>query len=120
MFVIGDILITIANVLHMLFGLYQWVIFAAVLVSWFRPQPSQEFMRTLLIVIHRLTEPLFFEVRKRLPRSFMATGLDFSVLIVWLIIFTADMLSYRILINIGMRLSLGSLQQGATDVLPQM
>lgn len=120
MFIIGDILITTANVLHMVLGFYQWIILASVLISWFQPRPNNDIVRTLLIVVHRMTEPLFFQVRKRMPRALLSTGMDFSSMIVWISIFSIDMLSYRILMNIGVRLSMGSLQQGASDLLPQM
>lgn len=105
MFILGDILITLANIIHVVLNFYQMVILAAVILSWVRPQPSNDVIRQILQMISRLTEPLFSWVRAKLPRSFMSTGMDFTPMIVWLGVMALDTLLWRILTNIGVRLS---------------
>lgn len=107
MFIVGDILVTLANILSVLFGSYQFIVLIAVIISWVRPNPDNELIRGILRVVIQLTEPVFRWVRKRLPRSWFATGLDLTPLIVLLALYAANMLLFRILMNIGIRLSSG-------------
>lgn len=107
MFIVGDILITLANTLSILLGTYQFIVLIAVIISWVHPNPDNELIRGILRVVIQLTEPVFRWVRKRLPRSFFATGLDLSPLIVLLALYAANMLVFRVLMNIGIRLSSG-------------
>lgn len=107
MFILGDILITVANILHAVLQFYQFVLLASVIVSWIKPQPSNDIIRQILIIIAKLTNPVFYEIRKRLPQSFFSTGLDFTPMIAWLGVMAIDMLTFRILTNIGLRLSHG-------------
>lgn len=116
MFILGDILITAANILHIIFTLYQWVIIAAVIISWVRPSPSNDIVRSILIVVKRLTEPLFGWVRSKMPKSFLSTGLDFTPIIVLLAVYAIDMLTYRILMNLGVRLSMGVTAETPQDI----
>ena len=116
MFIIGDILVTAANVLHIILGIYQFVVIAAVIISWVRPAPSNDIIRTILIVINRLTEPLFGWVRRKLPKSFLSTGLDFTPLIVLLAVYAVDMFTYRALMNLGIRLSMGVTTDTPQDI----
>jgi len=118
MFILGDVIITVANVIHIIFSLYQVVIFVAVIMSWIRPNPQVEFVRTILIVITRLTEPVFSWVRQKLPKSFLSLGIDFTPIIVLIAVYAADSLLYRILMNIGIRLSLGATTPDSPQDLP--
>lgn len=120
MFILGDILITAANIIHIVFVLYQWVVIAAVIISWVRPTPSNEIIRTILVVVGRLTDPLFNWIRQKLPRSILSTGLDFTPLIVLLAVYGADMLIYRILMNLGIRLSMGVTSGDAVQGIPTL
>lgn len=108
MFIIGDILITVANILHIVLNMYVWIIFAAVIISWIRPSPDNEIVRSILVIIGRLTDPVFYRVRQKMPRQLLTTGIDFTPMLVWLAVVAVDMLTYRILMNIGLRLSTGT------------
>ena len=77
MFVFSNILYAIAQVLLTLLEIYFWVIIAAAVVSWVRPDPYNPIVRTL----HALTEPVLYRVRKWLPFTFIS-GIDFSPVVV--------------------------------------
>ncbi len=81
MFIVGNILSAIAQVLDMLLSLYMWIIIARAVLSWVNPDPYNPIVR----FINQATEPVLYQVRRYLP-SF--GGIDFSPLIVlFLIVF---------------------------------
>jgi len=77
MFVFGNIITGIAGVLSTLCTIYKWVLIAAVILSWVRPDPYNPIVRTL----YALTEPVLYRVRKLLPFTY-AAGIDFSPIVV--------------------------------------
>jgi YggT family protein len=58
-----------------------WIVIAGAVLSWVNPDPYNPIVR----FIHRATEPVYYQIRKRLPVNF--GGLDVSPIIVILIIF---------------------------------
>lgn len=80
MFVIGNFLAAIAKILDIALTLYMWIIIARAVVSWVNPDPHNPIIRFL----NRVTEPVLYQVRRRLPISF--GGVDFSPILVLLII----------------------------------
>jgi YggT family protein len=60
-----------------LLQLYSWVIIAAALISWVSPDPRNP----IVMLLHRLTEPVLAPVRRLLP-PWKTGGLDLSPLIV--------------------------------------
>lgn len=107
MFILGDILIVAATILHYVFSFYQFVILAAVILSWVRPAPTNDIIRNILYAIHRLTDPVFAWVRMRMPAGLRNTGLDLSPMIVLLVLMGVDMLTYRVLMHTGIYLTMG-------------
>lgn len=81
MFVLGNFLTAIAKVLNVVLTLYMWVIIARAILSWVSPDPYNPIVR----FIHNITEPVLYQVRKRIPLSF--GGIDFSPILVLLAIF---------------------------------
>lgn len=79
MFIVGNILSAIAQVLDMLLSLYMWIIIARAVLSWVNPDPYNPIVR----FINQATEPVLYQVRRYLP-SF--GGIDFSPLIVLFLI----------------------------------
>lgn len=77
MFVVDNILFAVAQVLLTVLKLYFWIVIAAAVVSWVRPDPYNPIVRTL----YALTEPVFYRIRKWLPFTF-AMGIDFSPIVV--------------------------------------
>ena len=77
MFVVDNVVFAIAQVLLGLTKVYFWIIIAAAVVSWVRPDPYNPIVRTL----YALTEPVLYRVRKWLPFTY-AAGIDFSPIVV--------------------------------------
>lgn len=73
MFILANILSAIVYVFDTLIWLYMIIVFAACLVSWFRPDPYNPIVRLL----HNLTEPVFWRIRKWLPFVYVR-GIDFA------------------------------------------
>ena len=81
MFIVGNILSAIAQVLDMLLSLYMWIIIARAVLSWVNPDPYNPIVR----FINQATEPVLYQVRRYLP-SF--GGMDFSpIIVLFLIVF---------------------------------
>ncbi len=73
----------IAYLIYTVLDLYEWVIIAAVLVSWLAAfnviNEHNNFVRTALRILYNLTEPVFRPIRKVIPP---VSGLDLSPLVV--------------------------------------
>ncbi|MEW5913782.1 MAG: YggT family protein [Thermodesulfobacteriota bacterium] len=66
--------------INWLLGAYMWVLIAAAVISWVRPDPSNPIVRFLYAV----TEPVLWRVRRIIPTNF--GGIDLSPLLVILAI----------------------------------
>ena len=82
----GYFLIAVAKILGLLINLYTLIVAVAVLLSWVKPDPYNPLVRTL----HQLTEPVFGRVRRFLPKILFRTGLDFSPILVLIILIFLD------------------------------
>jgi YggT family protein len=80
MFIIGNFISAVADVLYWFLNIYMWIVIIAALISWVNPDPYNPIVRFL----YSVTEPVFGMVRRRLP--FPPMGIDFSPLIVLLVI----------------------------------
>jgi YggT family protein len=80
MFVLGNFVDAIAEVLRIVLTIYMWIVIISALISWVNPDPYNPIVRFLFSV----TEPVFATVRRLLPFPYM--GIDLSPLIVLLII----------------------------------
>lgn len=80
MYVIGYFLYALATILNYALVFYMWIIIARAVLSWVSPDPYNPIVR----FIHNVTEPVLYQVRRRLPFGF--SGIDFSPLLVLLAI----------------------------------
>lgn len=80
MFVMANFLTAIAVVLDYALTLYMWIVVAGAVLSWVNPDPYNPIVR----FINNATEPVFYQIRRRLPVSF--GGIDISPIIVILAI----------------------------------
>lgn len=94
---IGYIIIAIAKMLHLILNIYTFIIVIAVILSWVRPDPHNPIIR----IIHQITEPVFYRVRRIMPRALFRTGLDFSPIIVLLILILLDTVVVNLLFDLG-------------------
>ena len=98
MFVLGNFLGAIAGVLDIVLTIYMWIVIISALISWVNPDPYNPIVRFLFSV----TEPVFATVRRLLPFPYM--GIDFSPIIVLLIIVFMQQFLVRTLHQIAMNL----------------
>ena len=78
MFVISNLLIAVAEVLRWVLNIFMWIVIARAILSWVNPDPYNPIVR----FIHNITEPVLYQIRKRIPLNF--GGIDFSPVIVLL------------------------------------
>ena len=80
MLVFRNLLIAVATVLEYVLIFFMFITIARAVLSWVSPDPYNPIVR----FIHNVTEPVLYQIRKRLPM--MYGGIDFSPIIVILII----------------------------------
>jgi YggT family protein len=78
MFVISNLLIAVAEVLRWVLNIFMWIVIARAILSWVNPDPYNPIVR----FIHNITEPVLYQIRKRIPLNF--GGIDFSPIVVLL------------------------------------
>jgi YggT family protein len=83
MFILGYFLTALAGVLNIVLTVAMVVVIARAILSWVSPDPHNPIVR----VINQLSEPVLFPVRRRVPYF---AGIDFSPIIVLMIIFFLD------------------------------
>ena len=74
--------------IHSLLYLYMWVVIIRVLISWINPDPYNPIVQFLRMV----TDPAIDRTRRLLPRFFWSTGIDFTPLILILLLQVAMLL----------------------------
>ena len=84
MFVAGNLILALANLLHLVLQAYFWIIIARAILSWVNPDPFNPIVRFL----YRVTEPVLRPIRHRLPT--LSIGIDLSPMVVILAIFFLD------------------------------
>ncbi len=86
-------LLAIIEILIMLLWALSWIIIAQAIISWLVAfnvvNTHNDFVRSLLAALDRITDPLYRPIRKILPDF---GGLDFSPLVVLLIIWALQRL----------------------------
>ena len=80
MYFIGNFISAFAYILNMVLTIYMWIIVARAVLSWVNPDPYNSIVR----FINNITEPVLYQVRRRLPVTF--GGIDFSPFVVLLAI----------------------------------
>jgi YggT family protein len=81
MFIAGNFLSALAEVLNWVLWAYMWIIIIRALLSWVNPDPWNPIVQFLI----RATEPVLAPVRRWLPT--WRWGIDFSPLVVILVIY---------------------------------
>ena len=80
MLVLRNLLIALATVLNYALTIFMFITIARAVLSWVSPDPYNPIVR----FIHNVTEPVLYQIRKRLPMMF--GGIDFSPIVVILLI----------------------------------
>lgn len=98
MFIIGNFLAAVAKIIDIALTLYMWIIIGRAVISWVNPDPYNPIVRFLTAI----TEPLLYPIRRRLPLSL--GGMDFSPIIVILVIIFVQSFLVRSLAELAMRM----------------
>lgn len=77
----GELIMIVAQAVHLIFTIYIYIIVARAIISWVNPDPYNPIVRFL----HSATDPLLYRIRRAIPLQF--GGLDFSPIILLLGIF---------------------------------
>jgi len=80
MIILSNFLTAIAKVLDIVLSIFMWIVIARAVLSWVNPDPYNPIVR----FIHKVTEPVLYQIRRRIPVSF--GGIDLSPIIVFLAI----------------------------------
>ena len=80
MIILSNFLIAVAKVLDIVLTIFMWIVIARAVLSWVSPDPYNPIVR----FIHQVTEPVLYQIRRRIPVSF--GGIDFSPILVFLAI----------------------------------
>jgi YggT family protein len=100
MFIISNLLLALAKILHLLLSLYMWLIIGRAILSWVSPDPYNPVVRFL----YNVTEPVLYPIRRRIPINL--GGMDLSPMIVILIIMFLDNFLVPSLSGMAMRMGL--------------
>ena len=98
MFVVGNFIRAIATVLDVVLTLYMWLIIIRAVLSWVSPDPYNPIVR----IINKVTEPVLYQIRRRIPLNF--GGIDFSPIIVILVIYFIQIFLVQTLFGLAIRL----------------
>jgi YggT family protein len=99
MFVLSNLLIGSAQILDVVLSIYMWLIIARAILSWVNPDPYNAIVRFL----YRVTEPVLYKIRSMIPCYGM--GMDFSPIIVFLIIMFLQSFLVQSLFDLARRLA---------------
>ncbi|MCK5098706.1 MAG: YggT family protein [Desulfobacteraceae bacterium] len=95
MFVLGYFLKAVALVLDYALTIYMWIVIAKVVLSWVNPDPYNPIVK----IINSATDPVFYQIRKRMPVSFGM--IDISPIIIILSIYFIQVFIVNSLIHLA-------------------
>lgn len=99
MFVLSNFLVGFAKILDLALSLYMWIIIARAVLSWVNPDPYNAIVR----FIYQVTEPVLSRIRRIIPAYGM--GMDFSPIVVFLIIMFLQSFVVQSLFDLARRLA---------------
>ena len=103
MFIFGNFIIAIANILDIVLDIYKWVIIIAAVISWVNPDPYNPVVRFL----YSVTEPVLTPVRRII--GFRLGPIDISPIVVILAIIFIQRFLIGTLIELAYKLKGGVL-----------
>lgn len=103
MFIFGNLVLAIANILDIVLSIYMWVVIIAALISWVNPDPYNPIVRFL----YSVTEPVFKSIRRII--GFRLGPIDISPLIAILAIIFIRKFLISSLIELGYKIKGGAL-----------
>ena len=100
MFILGNILRGLGEVLRYFLWFYMWVLVARAVVSWVSADPRNAIVR----VVVQATEPPLRVIRRLLPASLRYFPIDVAFLVLLALVVFAQYAVAQSLIDIGIRL----------------
>lgn len=97
MFVLGNLVATLAQIINTFLSIYTWVIIARVLISWVSPDPFNPIVQFLM----KVTDPVLEPFRRVIPPI---GGIDISPVVALLVIQALQHFLVKTLVDIGLRL----------------
>lgn len=98
MFVLSNFIVAVARVIDIVLTVYMWIIIFRALISWVNPDPYNQ----IVIFLYRITEPVLAPIRRLIPMRNL--GMDFSPVIVLLIIIFLKYFLVEVLIQAAQRM----------------
>lgn len=100
MFVFGNILMGLAEVLRWILWFYMWILIGRAIISWVNADPRNGIVRFLRSV----TDPPVEMIRRRLPRNLRYYPLDIAFLVLFGLVIFAQYAVVQTLFDVGVRL----------------
>ena len=94
MILLGNLINALAFILKISLNIYFWIVIGAVILTWVRANPYGGVARALTT----LTDPVFYRIRKWLPFTY-TNGLDFSPIVVLVVLEILDMVVVKTLLE---------------------
>jgi len=98
MFILGNFIIAVAQLLDLVLTVMWWLILIRALVSWVNPDP----FNPLVQFLHRATEPFLEPIRRILPMM----PIDISPFIAFLVVIFARSFVVQTLLDVGFKMKL--------------
>ena len=98
MFVFGNLLLGLAEVINFVLVLFMWIVIARAVLSWVSPDPYNPIVR----FIYNVTEPVLARIRALIPMNF--GGIDLSPIVVILCVTFLRIFLVESLVGIAQRL----------------
>ena len=95
MFIVGNFIAAVARLVDIALTVYLWLIIIRAVLSWVNPDPYNPIVR----FIHQVTEPVMAPVRRWFP--IRGLGIDFSSIIILLVIFFLQSFLVKSLLEIA-------------------
>lgn len=102
MFIVGNLVLAVANILDILLDVYKWIIIIAALISWVNPDPYNPIVRFL----HAVTEPVLRPIRRLI--GYRLGPVDISPILVILAIIFIQRFLITSLIEIAYKIKGGA------------
>jgi len=100
MFILGNVLIGLGEVLHYFFFAYMVVLLGRAIISWVNADPHNAIVKFLV----QATEPPMRVIRRTLPMSLRYFPIDVAFLVLLALVIFAEYAIAVTLVDLGMRL----------------
>jgi YggT family protein len=103
MYIIGNLLLALAQVINLITSIYTFIIAGSVIISWVQADPYNPIVKFL----HSATEPIYSKIRKVLPAFLYRSTIDWTPLVVIILLMFLETLIGGTLTDLGNHLRYG-------------